>query len=190
MFTVDHADEVNVGDGISNFFTNTDETACPFSKCVIKASSACSATDLAADPDLTKNLYTGENIKIGAEAPFQVSAHAVSADYFYQQVCIVCKTGDELTKPWQGAIKMMSECGSTIMTRKNEIDHKRVSPLEDATAVNVIAADTFHTFFQFQYENQCQDKIVCELRAQGCLSPYTGTYLEIVKDTDTGKWKT
>jgi hypothetical protein len=77
---------------------------------------------------------------------------------------VVCKSGEDMAKPWVGAIKMLSQCGSTIMARKNEIDHVRVSPLEDKTAVNTISADTFHTFFKFQYENQCQDKIVCELR--------------------------
>ena len=44
---------------------------------------------------------------------------------------------------------MLSACGSTIMIRKDEIDHIRISPLADKNAVNIIKADTFDAFFKF-----------------------------------------
>ena len=104
-----------------------------------------------------------------------MTAHEESEDYFYVRVCVACKSGDDIAKPWIGAIKMMSECGSTIIVKKNEIDHICVSPLEDKSAATVIQADTFYAFFKFKYENKCLDKIKCSLKKKGCATAYTGS---------------
>ena len=81
---------------------------------------------------------------------------------------------------------MYSECGSTIMEKKPDIDNVRVSPLEDKTAVQTIG-DSFDSFFNFKYQNDCKDEIACTLLAAGCKSPYSGN-LETKKDPVTKNW--
>ena len=137
MYTVDHGDNVKVGPAVPQFFRNADATACPITKCVLKSmdkGTECSAASLAADPTLTKDLYSGKAIKIQTESPWEVTAHAVDKGFLFEPVCVACQSGEDIAS-WTGHVKMYSECGSTIMVKNSDIDNVRVSPLEDKTAV-------------------------------------------------------
>lgn len=141
--------------GISDFFTNSDEANCPISSCEVKAGTDCLAT--------VSDIVVGNS-----PSPFSITASGMSA-YTYSRLCVICYVNSIPFTNNVGKVKVLDN----LLSVKNPPADDIEIPYDATQTTQQTATEGFATFFEAASPGDCKPTS-CTIYDPGCSESYTG----------------